>query len=260
MNSFIFPLQHYFLFDFCYFANALLLVYIWILPNEPILFSICFLFANGPLAWAVPLWKNSLVFHSLDKLTSCFIHISPAFVTWAFMWNNNGTWLQDQGYQICSIDDSNCSPIASKTLLYAFGLYCLWQLLYLIRVEVLGAAKIRDRSYMTSKVYMSKKGFLALIARKWPATAPHQTAIFVAIQLIYTIVTCLPAPLWYMSSWLHTGLITGVCLWSAWNGATFYFHLIYIAQRKPDVVCFPNPDGADPTVQTSAKDQKENAE
>lgn len=238
--------QHYFLFDFCYFANACLLVYIWLLPHSPTLFSVCFLFANGPLAWAVPLWKNSLVFHSLDKLTSCFIHISPAFVTWAFLWNGNGqAWLRDGGYQVCSFDDAGCSPVAGRTLLIAFGLYCLWQALYLVRVEVIGARKVKERDYMTSKVYMSKKGVLGLIVRRFPALKPYETAVFVGIQLVYTLATCSLTPLWYMHSWLHTTLITVVCLWSAWNGASFYFHLIYFAQKKPDIVAVPNPDSED---------------
>src|SRR4051794_7827254 len=32
---------------------------------------------TGPLAWAIVTWRNSMVFHSLDKITSMFIHITP---------------------------------------------------------------------------------------------------------------------------------------------------------------------------------------
>ena len=31
----------------------------------------------GPLMFAIIVWKNSLVFHSLDKLTSFFLHAFP---------------------------------------------------------------------------------------------------------------------------------------------------------------------------------------
>ena len=42
----------------------------------------CHLQANyilcmGPLMVALIVWRNSLVFHSLDKLTSFFLHIFP---------------------------------------------------------------------------------------------------------------------------------------------------------------------------------------
>ena len=35
---------------------------------------------HGPLIWAVGLFKNALVFHSIDKTISAFIHISPYMV------------------------------------------------------------------------------------------------------------------------------------------------------------------------------------
>ena len=83
---------HYFLFDFCYFTNILTLVYIWI-PSFIIddsyrgeLFTTCFSFAMGPLVSAIVLWRNSLVPHSIDKMTSLFIHISPSLTLWGIRW------------------------------------------------------------------------------------------------------------------------------------------------------------------------------
>jgi hypothetical protein len=43
--------QHYLLYDFCYWANGALLLYLWVLPTSSTLFQIVFLCANGPLAW-----------------------------------------------------------------------------------------------------------------------------------------------------------------------------------------------------------------
>ena len=82
----------YFLFDFCYFTNFLTLLYIWI-PSSIIgesyrgeLFTMCFSFSMGPLLSAIVLWRNSLVPHSADKMTSLFIHISPALTLWGIRW------------------------------------------------------------------------------------------------------------------------------------------------------------------------------
>ncbi len=57
----------YFLIDFCYWANLLLLFYLIVFPNSKELFVVAYSIAHGPLAWAVCLFKNSLVFHSLGK-------------------------------------------------------------------------------------------------------------------------------------------------------------------------------------------------
>ena len=40
----------------------------------------------GVLMLAVVVWQNSLVFHSLDKLTSCAIHIFPPLTCHLVRW------------------------------------------------------------------------------------------------------------------------------------------------------------------------------
>lgn len=66
---------HYFLFDLCYYCNILNFVWIWVLPDSPALFVACYCLSHGSLASAVITWRNSLVFHDFDKVTSLFIHI-----------------------------------------------------------------------------------------------------------------------------------------------------------------------------------------
>lgn len=66
---------HYFLFDLCYFSTILNFVYIWFLPDNAALFVACYCLSHGSLGSAVITWRNSLVFHDSDKVTSLFIHI-----------------------------------------------------------------------------------------------------------------------------------------------------------------------------------------
>ena len=70
---------HYFLFDLCYFVTILNFVFFWIFPSSPALFVACYCLSHGCLAGAVITWRNSLVFHDLDKVTSLFIHIYAPF-------------------------------------------------------------------------------------------------------------------------------------------------------------------------------------
>ena len=60
---------HYFLADLCYFVNLLLLLAIWVFPNSKRLFISTYCLAMGNNAIAIAMWRNSLVFHSLDKVT-----------------------------------------------------------------------------------------------------------------------------------------------------------------------------------------------
>ena len=51
-----------------------------------VLFYVCFTFALGPLSAAIVLWRNSLVFHDVDKVTSVFIHIMPPLLMYCLKW------------------------------------------------------------------------------------------------------------------------------------------------------------------------------
>jgi hypothetical protein len=79
-----------FLFDFCYWVNVLCLVHLWALPGSPYVFETAFMLANGPLVWTIVMWRNMLVFHDLDKMTSLFIHAIPPLVTFARRWHYPG--------------------------------------------------------------------------------------------------------------------------------------------------------------------------
>ena len=60
---------HYFLADMCYFVNLLLLLTIWVAPGSKRLFISTYCLAYGNNAVAIAMWRNSMVFHSLDKVT-----------------------------------------------------------------------------------------------------------------------------------------------------------------------------------------------
>lgn len=61
--------QHYYLLDWCYVANALLVLNVWHLPTNVLLFKINFAHAMGPLLWSILAFRNSIVFHSTDKMS-----------------------------------------------------------------------------------------------------------------------------------------------------------------------------------------------
>ena len=77
---------HYFLLDFCYIANLACLVQVIAFPHFQPLIIANFAHATGPLALAIPTWRNSLVFHSLDKITSVFIQALPALLLFCTRW------------------------------------------------------------------------------------------------------------------------------------------------------------------------------
>lgn len=59
---------HYFLADLCYFVNILVFLSIWVFPQSKRLFISTYCLAYGNNAVAIIMWRNSLVFHSMDKV------------------------------------------------------------------------------------------------------------------------------------------------------------------------------------------------
>lgn len=46
-------------------------------PKNDIIFKVMFIYANGPFGLAIPAFKNSMIFHKIDNLTSLAIHVIP---------------------------------------------------------------------------------------------------------------------------------------------------------------------------------------
>ena len=77
---------HYFLIDFCYFVHLMAVLHVLLWPTNRRSFQVMFAAANGPIVFAILAWRNSLVFHSLDKTTSLLVHVFPPLVTYCMRW------------------------------------------------------------------------------------------------------------------------------------------------------------------------------
>ena len=103
-------------------------------------------------------WQNSLVFHSMDKVTSFAIHILPATFYYLIRWHP----ALSKDYQPTKI-----SPISwSENFLYPLAFYLSWQVIYLI-VHFLVIEK--DPTLVTSMRHLvkDKKNPSHKFGKKW---------------------------------------------------------------------------------------------
>eukprot|EP00667_Euglena_gracilis_P009576 EG_transcript_9728 len=223
--------HQFFLFDFCYFVQVGTLVNLFFFPDSRHLWRLHFVLAQGPLLWAIPTWRNSFVFHSLDKVTSVFIHLFPALLTYVKRWEAD---LMCDASTPCHMD------WASATL-FPLAYYSVWQVLYILKTEVSCRALLRqDRSIATSVRWLAADRSHPLnvlttrVCRRCGVLRPEEEldaetwktkVIFWAVQLLYTLLTFLPAKL----AFDHRGvcvLLIGVCVCvSVWNGANYYIEV-----------------------------------
>lgn len=230
---------HYYLLDFCYYANAIFVVMLLFFPTNDKLFLICFSFSEGPLAWALIVWRCSLVFSSVDKIVSVLIHLLPGTVFFIIRWWDPITFAHH------AVDDTGPWPawplLESDqqlwTWLFAVPLaaYFVWQFLYLLVVNVLRRQRLlNDPEVMTSFRELSRKASRANNIW-WKLSGlmgdDHRVAMYAILQGIFTVLTmALTVPL-FKHYRLHIMFECLKVAASVWNGGIFFFDVM---PRKMD--------------------------
>lgn len=218
--------HHYFMLDFCYFDNVLLLLYLFVYPNNPRMFKLVYALSTGPLLLAVIAWSNSLVFHDIDRVTSLFIHIYPPLVLYAERWHN--PVLVDL--------------LAKETALFNLGeaiavpmlFYGMWQIAYLIKTEVIDRKRMdSDAEIVTSARWLTRnRPHAAYLWLRKRGVTLHENLILVLFQLGYTLVTLLPPLLLFAHQLSNQVALLLVLIFATWNGANFYFEIFSERYRQ----------------------------
>ncbi|XP_057506282.1 glycerophosphocholine acyltransferase 1-like [Actinidia eriantha] len=220
---------HYFLLEFCYYANAIFLVMLLFYPRNEKLFMVCFSFAEGPLAWALIVWRCSLVFNSADKLVSVLIHLFPGIVFFTIRWWDPAFFeaMHTEG----TAGRASWPYVESKSYLWTWlflvplAAYSLWQVLYFLIVNVLRRQRLlRDPEIMTSYRELSKKAQKAdNLWWRLSGLLGEQNRLFMysLLHALFTVATmALTVPI-FLSYRLH--VIFQILKVSAtiWNGGNF---------------------------------------
>lgn len=245
---------HYFLADLCYFVNFLCLFTIWAFPRSKRLFISTYCLAYGNNAVAIAMWRNSLVFHSLDKVTSLFIHVMPPVALHCIVHLSPEAFLRQRFPAVSTIKFSAAGSPEHYSLFAMLGWatipYAVWQLSYHFFITVRRREKIAA-GRPTSFTWLRKS-----YARTWIGqlvlSLPDalQEPAFMLIQYSYALLTILPCPIWFWYRWPSAAFLMIVFSWSIWNGANYYMDIFgtrfqkELEQMKRDVAKWQNSPGA----------------
>ena len=172
----------------------------------------------------ITVWRCSLVFHDIEKVTSVYIHILPTMLFYCERWHHN-THMRTES-------------LSSFDYLCAVGFYLTWQLLYFIKTEVIDTLKLdQDPSYITSLRWLSKDSKNAVarltktVMRKigvfkqdedFDSTTYKTKIIFMGTQFVYTLITFIPASALFVSDALNLLYIVALFCSSVYYGAGYY--------------------------------------
>ncbi|KAL0426821.1 UNVERIFIED_CONTAM: Glycerophosphocholine acyltransferase 1 [Sesamum latifolium] len=225
---------HYYLLDFCYYANTIFLIMLLCFPKNEKLFMVCFSFAEGPLAWALIVWRCSLVFNSMDKIVSVFIHLLPGLVFFTIRWWDPVFFeaMHPEG----TARRASWPYVEGKSYLWTWlffvplAAYCVWQLLYFLIVDVLRRQRLlRDPEVMTSYRELSKKAQKANnIWWRLSGLLGDQNRLFmyILLQAMFTVATtALTVPI-FLSYELHVTFQVLKVSASVWNGGNFLLEVM----------------------------------
>ena len=248
----------YFLLDFCYFVTCCVFLNLYIFPHSIWFTNVCYIYTLGPLLFAIPLWRNSLVFHDYDKITSVYIHILPGMMChirrFYGLYKCNWELIQLERYfsiTIPIVNSGTCSLIKptismrsslyGNEYLYAIIGYLVWQTLYFYKTEILDKSKLDQQpAKLTSLRYMAKdlkNPFVSKVLKilrklkiydinEYPDSSNIKTKlIFVFSQFMYTLCTFLPTYFVSKNSFLSLSLIGIIFTVSVFNGAEFYIEI-----------------------------------
>eukprot|EP01063_Lacrimia_lanifica_P024705 TRINITY_DN32569_c0_g1_i1.p1 TRINITY_DN32569_c0_g1~~TRINITY_DN32569_c0_g1_i1.p1 ORF type:complete len:375 (+),score=121.19 TRINITY_DN32569_c0_g1_i1:41-1126(+) len=229
---------HLFMLDWCYWTNALLVLYIWVLPKHPDLFSLVHACASGPLLIAAVVWRNSVVFHDVDKMTSCFLHLSPACVVYVLrhgeghasdFWYTEHVPCDPQVLACAHIDEGWGGALWLRTFVFPLAYWVAWCLLYalLINLAPCTAHWREDRGYQTSYRWIASQPGADLypLVTIFGDTPWLKAVMFGLINFLYTVITLLPGVVAYKIEAANAILLGAAGLVTVWNGAGFYFHV-----------------------------------
>ncbi|KAJ2973332.1 hypothetical protein NQ176_g6668 [Zarea fungicola] len=218
---------HYFLADLCYFVNMMLMLSIWVFPGSKKLFTAAFCLAFGNNAVAIIMWRNSLVFHSFDKVTSLFIHIMPCATLHCLVHLFPEAELRGRFPAIWAIKTAKPGSATAyanvvSMLTWSTIPYALWQLSYYFFITVRRREKIAA-GRPTSFTWL-RRSYARTWIGKFVLSMPEalQEPTFMMIQYAYAVFTMLPCPLWFISRYASTMFLLVVFAWSIYNGSTYY--------------------------------------
>lgn len=218
--------------DYCWVSNILLGLYM--LANLLIgpqmgqrvqrwAFLWFFSTALGPLSWAVLALGNGLIFHSIERTATLFIHLTPALVAWTMRWSPKtliAAWPNHFSEQ--SLEQASVGEIylAGITMYLAWlVLHATWLLTCGVNAPEKGYSTVFDGLYQKHKLgakFQKATGFKGIRAHACIYLALHAAACSVAFTW-----SMLCYKFWAVHTLFAIVLVSSV----TWIGAGYYMHM-----------------------------------
>ena len=220
----------YFLIDFCYFANTVILFMINFDPKNEQLFKTGFIFANGILGYSTYQFRNSLVFHKIDMITDLGIHMVPVtamyHIKWVTMLEQSDLPPEQQRFSALKSNEGITEYLLTMWVIPT-ATYLVWSASYSFINFVFKAKKIKRNNIQT--LYRQFEAMPAIQNYLKSKNLEMRPWVFMLGHFTLFQVTSLLALISYHCMWFNVILMVTYLTVSAWNGANYYME--YFSKR-----------------------------
>eukprot|EP00116_Pleurobrachia_bachei_P001856 sb/3462118/ len=204
----------YFCLDFCYFGNLIISLILWFRPSSPELCALQFSIAHGMLFLGAFSFRNSLVFHSVDKMTSTYIHTVPVLLTFGIRWFPEES---SRFWHSSFPETANNPPSLVWNLLAPCIVMVTHTILYTVLVNVILQP---EEHIVTSFRYLRAK---KSVKKMFGPNPPY--IVFVGMNWILCILMSSFTLLAYRYYWINVCALVVLLVFITWNGACYYFDI-----------------------------------
>ena len=221
----------FYLIDFCYLINLIVIAFSLYFKKSLTLFLISFGFSMGPIFFAIFVFRHAYVFHNTVKFTSLWTHTSPPLTMFLIRWFD-----YDQVY--IGTEILNSQPFDIYFLLkYAISLssiYVIWAAIYYVLQFKVCSTYIKTNRCETQFDYTYSKGG---IGRKQILVfgEMHKEIGFMYLHMKWVMLTSSVSLIFFMSYYIGLIVVVVFHLVPVYFASTYYidyFSENYLKQFK----------------------------
>lgn len=166
---------HYYYFDYCYYVNLAMWIFVIFFPKNMIALYMSGLNALGPLLNYFVIFKPKLIYQSREAVTSFTMHYTPALLYWVLFHHNDNKDsrfpTKDEAREYLT---SNGIWSQAWVFCLGFGFYAAWTVFYYLMIFHFRKNRIAEKKYQTLFSYTvdELKRFNKLILKFGPEWAP----------------------------------------------------------------------------------------
>jgi hypothetical protein len=125
---------HFYLIDYCYYCNFIMLIFIFFFPESRQMYIATFSLSS--ICLVMLLVRNIIVFHDLDKMAGSVLHMFPCLIMWNIHWNIRDTPERKQ-WGFCDVSDFNFSYDLVLEYFYLHLYYYIpWAIFYYTTLNI----------------------------------------------------------------------------------------------------------------------------